>query len=105
MRTAQGMDEEEGLVPLTEVGLGGGGVARRGRQTSSSSTCVLNSDLCGSAIEKVELLFKKSTKVRRKLNKCPLFCYWKKKKILVQNILRKTCPDSLGYFVLFPATG
>ena len=45
MRTAQGMDEEEELVPLTEVGLGGGGVARRGRQTSSSSTCVLNSEL------------------------------------------------------------
>ena len=35
------MDEEEELVLLTEDV---GGVPRRGRQTSSSSTCVLNSE-------------------------------------------------------------
>ena len=50
MRTAQGMDEEddEELVLLTEAV---GGVARRGRQTSSSSTCVLNSELTCVALQ------------------------------------------------------
>ena len=57
MRTAQGMDDKVVELLLRRVGGGvgvggvGGGVGRSGRQTSSSSTWALNSELL-SASEK-----------------------------------------------------